>query len=94
MIPMRLEPMIYPVSADGMRVEDPETGDPFEGNELGWIDPRALDPDGNLLSEMRPAVRTQRANAAGTVHHSRKSPAGAKQLLDGTHRGNAAVISA
>lgn len=50
MIPMRFEPMVYPVSADGLRVEDPETGEPFTGNELGWIDPRALDGDQNLLS--------------------------------------------
>jgi hypothetical protein len=26
-----------------------ETGEPFEGNELGWIEPRALDEDGDLL---------------------------------------------
>jgi hypothetical protein len=50
MIPMRFEPMIYPVSADGMRIEDPETGEPFTGNELGWIDPRALDENGDLMS--------------------------------------------
>jgi hypothetical protein len=41
---------IYPASADDERTEDPETGEPFEGNELGWIDPRALDAEGNLLS--------------------------------------------
>jgi hypothetical protein len=29
MIPMRFEPMVYPVSLDGLRIEDPETGDPF-----------------------------------------------------------------
>lgn len=50
MIPMRFESMVYPASADGERTEDPETGDAFEGNELGWIDPRALDEDGNILS--------------------------------------------
>jgi hypothetical protein len=50
MIPMRFEPMIYPASADGERTEDPETGEPFEGSDLGWIDPRALDEDGNMLS--------------------------------------------
>jgi hypothetical protein len=50
MIPMRFEPMIYPASADGERTEDPETGEPFEGNDLGWIDPRALDENGELLS--------------------------------------------
>ena len=50
MIPMRFEPMIYPASTDGERTEDPETGEPFEGNDLGWIDPRALDEHGELLS--------------------------------------------
>jgi hypothetical protein len=50
MIPMRFEPLIYPVSADGTRIADPETDEDFTGNELGWIDPRALDGDGNLLS--------------------------------------------
>jgi hypothetical protein len=50
MIPMRFEPMIYPASADGERTEDPETGEEFAGNELGWIDPRALDENGELLS--------------------------------------------
>jgi hypothetical protein len=46
MIPMRLEPLIYPVSADGTRIADPETDEDFTGNELGWIDPRALNDDG------------------------------------------------
>ena len=50
MIPMRFEPMAYPASADGLRTEDPESGEPFEGNDIGWIDPRALDEDGELLS--------------------------------------------
>jgi hypothetical protein len=50
MIPMRFEPMIYPVSADGMRIADPETDEPFTGNEIGWIDPRALDENGDLMS--------------------------------------------
>jgi hypothetical protein len=49
MIPMRFEPLIYPASADGERCEDPETGEPFEGNDIGWIDPRALDENGELL---------------------------------------------
>jgi hypothetical protein len=35
---------------DGMRTEDPETGEPFEGNEIGWIDPRACNQDGEVLS--------------------------------------------
>jgi hypothetical protein len=50
MIPMRFEPLIYPLSADGTRIADPETDEEFTGNELGWIDPRALDDDGELLS--------------------------------------------
>jgi hypothetical protein len=50
MIPMRFEPMAYPASADGLRTEDPETGEPFTGNDIGWIDPRALNEDGELLS--------------------------------------------
>jgi hypothetical protein len=49
MISMRFEPMIYPASADGERTEDPETGEPFSGNELGWIDPLALDENQELL---------------------------------------------
>jgi hypothetical protein len=53
MIPMRFEPMIYPASADGERTEDPETGEPFEGNDLGWIDPRAL--DGEWRAAVAPA---------------------------------------
>jgi hypothetical protein len=61
MIPMRFEPMIYPASADGERTEDPETGEPFTGNEIGWIDPRALDEDGELLSPRE----TPRRPAAG-----------------------------
>jgi hypothetical protein len=50
MIPMRFEPMAYPASADGLRTEDPESGEPYEGNDLGWIDPRALDEHGEVLS--------------------------------------------
>jgi hypothetical protein len=50
MIPMRFEPMAYPASADGLRTEDPESGEAFTGNDLGWIDPRALDEEGELLS--------------------------------------------
>jgi hypothetical protein len=37
MIPMRFEPMVYPSSADGEILEDPETGEPFEGNEDGEL---------------------------------------------------------
>jgi hypothetical protein len=48
-IPMRFDPMRYPVSADGLRIEY-EDGEPFGGNDIGWIDPRALDDDGELLS--------------------------------------------
>jgi predicted phage terminase large subunit-like protein len=50
MIPMYFEPLRYPASTDGERTEDPETGEPFEGNDLGWIDPRALDDDGNVVA--------------------------------------------
>jgi hypothetical protein len=53
--------MIYPASTDGERTEDPETGEPFTGNEIGWIDPRALDEDGELLSPRE----TPRRPAAG-----------------------------
>ena len=49
MIPMRFEPLIYPASNDGERCEDPETGEPFTGNELGWVDPRAQDEHGEVL---------------------------------------------
>jgi hypothetical protein len=35
MIPMYFEPLRYPSSADGERTEDPETNEPFEGNEIG-----------------------------------------------------------
>jgi hypothetical protein len=50
LIPMYFDPLRYPASADGTATEDPETGEPFEGNEIGWIDPRALDEDGEVLS--------------------------------------------
>jgi hypothetical protein len=50
MIPMRFEPLIYPLSADGTRIADPETDEEFTGNDIGWIDPRALDDEGELLS--------------------------------------------
>jgi hypothetical protein len=49
MIPMRFDPMRYPVSSDGERVEH-EDEEEFTGNDIGWIDPRALDDDGELLS--------------------------------------------
>src|SRR6266853_3562327 len=41
MIPMEFDPSVYPVS-DG-KVD-------YTGNDLGWIDPRALDDEGELLS--------------------------------------------
>jgi hypothetical protein len=50
LIPMYFDPLRYSSSADGERTEDPETREPFEGNEIGWIDPRALDEDGDILS--------------------------------------------
>jgi hypothetical protein len=56
MIPMRFEPLIYPASADGERTEDPETGEPFTGNDIGWIDPRALDENGDVLSPQEMAA--------------------------------------
>jgi hypothetical protein len=42
---MYFDPLRYPASADGERTEDPETGEPFDRNEIGWIDPRAVDED-------------------------------------------------
>jgi hypothetical protein len=46
---MRFDPMRYPASADGERTEL-DDGEPYTGNDIGWIDPRALDEDGELLS--------------------------------------------
>jgi hypothetical protein len=57
LIPMYFDPLRYPASADGTATEDPETGEPFEGNEIGWIDPRALDEDGEVLSPQGLAER-------------------------------------
>jgi hypothetical protein len=57
MVPMYFDPLRYPASADGERTEDPETGEAFEGNEIGWIDPRALDEDGEVLPPRRLAER-------------------------------------
>jgi hypothetical protein len=42
MIPMYFDPLRYPSSADGTATEDPETGESYEGNDIGWIDPRGL----------------------------------------------------
>jgi hypothetical protein len=53
MIPMRFESMVHRASADGERTEDPETGEPFTGNEIGWIDPRALDENGDISPHVR-----------------------------------------
>jgi hypothetical protein len=50
MIPMYFDPSRYPASADGLRTEDDETGELFTGNEIGWIEPRATDEDGVVLS--------------------------------------------
>jgi hypothetical protein len=50
MIPMYFDPLRYPASADGERTEDPETGELFEGDEIGWIDPRGCDEDNVVLS--------------------------------------------
>jgi hypothetical protein len=57
LIPMYFDPLRYPASADGTATEDPETGELFEGNEIGWIDPRALDEDGEVLSPRALAER-------------------------------------
>jgi hypothetical protein len=56
-VPMYFDPLRYPASEDGTATEDPETGEPFEGNEIGWIDPRALDADGDVLSPRDLAAR-------------------------------------
>ena len=37
MVPMYFDPLRYPASADGEATEDPETGEPYEGNEIGWM---------------------------------------------------------
>jgi hypothetical protein len=57
LIPMYFDPLRYPASEDGERTEAPETGEPFTGNEIGWIDPRALDEDGEVLSPRGMAAR-------------------------------------
>jgi hypothetical protein len=49
MIPMYFDPLRYPASDDGLRTEDPETGEEFGGNQIGWVDPQAQDADGNML---------------------------------------------
>ncbi len=41
MIPMEFSPAVYPVVAGNID---------YEGNDIGWIDPRALDDEGDLLS--------------------------------------------
>jgi hypothetical protein len=50
MVPMYFDPLRYPASADGMATEDEETGEAYSGNQIGWIDPRAKDEDGEVLS--------------------------------------------
>jgi hypothetical protein len=57
MIPMYFDPFRYPSSADGTATEDPETGEPFGGNEIGWTDPRASDEDGEVLTPRQLAGR-------------------------------------
>jgi hypothetical protein len=37
MIPMYFDPFRYPASVAGTATEDPETGEPFQGNDIGWI---------------------------------------------------------
>jgi hypothetical protein len=83
MIPMRFEPLIYPVSADGLRVEDPETGEPFDGNDIGWIDPRALDEDGDLLSPQEMAQYDGELQAhASCIIRARVGAIGALSVAD------------
>jgi predicted phage terminase large subunit-like protein len=43
MIPMEFEPSRYPLNHSTGEIE-------YDGNDIGWIDPRALDDDGVLLS--------------------------------------------
>jgi hypothetical protein len=50
MIPMYFDPFRFPASEDGTATEDPETGEAYTGNDIGWIDPRASDDDGEVLS--------------------------------------------
>jgi phage terminase large subunit-like protein len=57
LVPMYFDPLRYPASEDGLSTEDPETGEPFEGNEIGWIDPRACNEDGEVLSPRELAAR-------------------------------------
>jgi hypothetical protein len=57
LVPMYFDPLRYPASADGTATEDPESGEEFSGNDIGWIDPRALDADGRVLSPQGLAAR-------------------------------------
>lgn len=50
MIPMEFESARYPVDSDGTTVL-------YEGNDIGWIDPRALDDNGDLVSAQELASR-------------------------------------
>jgi phage terminase large subunit-like protein len=50
MVPMEFESARYPVAQDGTTVL-------YEGNEIGWIDPRALDDEGHLVSAQELAER-------------------------------------
>jgi hypothetical protein len=45
-----LDPLRYPAGVDGEATEDP-------GNDIGWIDPRARDEDGEVLSPRQLAAR-------------------------------------
>lgn len=49
-IPMEFESARYPVDSDGTTVL-------YEGNDIGWIDPRALDDNGDLVSAQELASR-------------------------------------
>ena len=50
MIPMEFESAVYPVGPLG-KIE-------YDGNEIGWIDPRALDENGEMITD--PAVLAER----------------------------------
>ena len=56
MIPMRFDPLRYPSSVDGLRTEF-DDGAAYTGNDLGWIDPRAVDDDGVVLPPQLLATR-------------------------------------
>jgi hypothetical protein len=50
MIPMEFEAMRYPVGLNGSTID-------YEGNDIGWVDPRALDDEGELCTAQDLAQR-------------------------------------